>query len=308
MKIGHISDLHIFAMDDVRPRRFLNKRLVGGTNLLFHRSKAHSPEVVQIALERLDDEGVDHIAISGDITNLALDEEFEEAERIIGQLDDAYARVSVVPGNHDYYVPDVLERRPFERVFARYMESDLPSYQLETGYPFCKLLGDEVALVGLNSGVPSPPFFAIGRVDERELRSLDALLDDPKVRDRFKVVMVHHPLLPFEHSRVQFYRCMTNAEDVLSVLRWRNVELAIHGHNHYYHSLELPHLGKPGTLHICEAGSTSITSAKDEHYAGKYNVYHIEDGRLHRIETHMFEASAEDFVPWREQTFEEPID
>ena len=91
------------------------------------------------------------------------------------------------------------------------------------------------------------------------------------------------------------------------MLRWRNVDLAIHGHNHYYHSLALPHLGAPGTLHICEAGSTSVTSASDPMYAGKFNIYHIEGRRLARIETHLFESDTTGFVPWREQVLEQTL-
>ena len=144
MKLGHISDLHVFALDRVRPWRFLNKRLVGGLNLLLHRGKAHSPQVVRQALEHLEAAQVDHIAISGDLTNLALREEFAAAAELIGQIPGAPERVSVVPGNHDYYVPSTSRRRPFEATFAAYLRSDLPSYQLEAGYPYCKLLGEDV--------------------------------------------------------------------------------------------------------------------------------------------------------------------
>ncbi len=193
MKLGHISDLHIFALEQTTPRRFLNKRLVGGTNILFNRGKSHSPQVVQAALDMLDSFGVDHIAITGDLTNLALEEEFRAAANVIDGITDAESRVSVVPGNHDYYVPEIEQTGAFERHFERFQQSDLPSYQLETGYPFCKFFGEDVALIGLNTGIASPPMFAVGKVDEKELRSLEQLLDDPKVRDRYKIVMLHHP-------------------------------------------------------------------------------------------------------------------
>lgn len=305
MKLGHISDLHIFALEQTTPKRFLNKRLVGGTNILFNRGKSHSPQVVQAALDMLDSFGVDHIAITGDLTNLALEEEFRAAANVIDGITDAESRVSVVPGNHDYYVPEIEQTGAFERHFERFQQSDLPSYQLETGYPFCKFFGEDVALIGLNTGIASPPMFAVGKVDEKELRSLEQLLDDPKVRDRYKIVMLHHPLLPFEHSKVEYTRRLVNAHEVLEVLRWKNVNLAIHGHNHYYHKLELPHLGAPGTLHICEAGSTSVSSSKNPMSGGKFNVYTIEDGRLLKIETYLFESDGAGFTPWRELHFDQ---
>lgn len=307
LKLGHISDIHIFAMNQFGVRRFLNKRLVGGANLAFKRGKSHSSTSVDIAIQRIHELGCEHLAVSGDLTNLALDEEFVAAREILERFPDANQRVSVVPGNHDYYTPDTAWRQPLERVFSDWMESDLPSYQLDRGYPYCKLLSDDVALIGLNSAHPSPPFFAIGTVAAPELRSAEALLDDPKVRDRFKIVMLHHHVLPFEHSRVEYTRRLTNAEEVLSMLRWRNVDLVIHGHNHHFHSLDLPWLGKPGKMRICEAGSTSQIGKSNPLRGGKFNVYHIEDGVLRTIETHLFDADVSGFRPWREQVIEEQL-
>lgn len=308
LKIGHISDLHVFDLKSKSPRRFMNKRLIGGANLLFKRSKSHSPEAVKRAIKHLiEDHEVDHIAISGDLSNLAMREEFQAAKRIIDTIPDASSCVSVVPGNHDYYIPEVAENGLFEEIFAPFMKSDLANYTLSTGYPYCKLLGEDVALFALNSAIPSLPMFAIGKVDARELRAFEALLDDPLIQDRFKVVMLHHPLLPFEHSRVEYTRRLVNASEVLDVLRRHNVELAIHGHNHYYDHVEVPHLGKPGTLHICEAGSTSVTRAHDEAFGGKYNIYHIDCKELVKIETFLFESHETGFLPWREHRLIEEI-
>jgi hypothetical protein len=71
--------------------------------------------------------------------------------------------------------------------------------------------------------------------------------------------------------------------------------------------VELPHLGGPGVLRICEAGSTSTASYSEEEYGGKFNIYHIESGRLSRVETHLFEAHDDAFVHWNEQVFEHPV-
>lgn len=305
-KIAHISDLHILEVRDVKPWHFLNKRLVGGTNLLLNRGDKHSAAVVEKALSRIDDLDVDHIAITGDLTNLALPSEFDAARRIVDTISGSPERVSLIPGNHDYYTPDAARDRRFETTFAPYLQSDLPDYQLESGYPFCKLRG-EVAIVGLNSGIVTPPMFATGRVRTAELKAAAALLGDPQVRDRFVIVMVHHHLLPFEHSRVEYLRRLVNADDVLRTLRELNVDLAIHGHNHHFSTVELPHLGGRGTLRICEAGSTSTRHYSVAEFGGKFNVYHIDDGRLDRIETHLFEAHDDDFVHWKEQVFEQPI-
>lgn len=308
MKLGHISDLHVLKIERPRPWEYLNKRLVGGTNLLLKRKKSHSSRVVRAALERLDEHcDVDHIAITGDLSNLALPSEFAESERIIAQIPDAEHRVSVVPGNHDYYTPGAAKSGRFEDYFAPYIQTDLPGYRDGASYPFCHLRGDNVAIIGMNSAIPTPWFFATGRVDQKQLRAVDAMLDDPKVRGRFKVVMIHHHLLPFEHSRVEFTRRLINAKDVLETLRRRDVDLVIHGHNHHFQTIELPHLRGAGTMYICEAGSTSVGSFSDPYFGGKFNVYHIDGRRLTRIDTHLFESDAAGFKTWKERVFEEAI-
>jgi 3',5'-cyclic AMP phosphodiesterase CpdA len=308
MKIGHISDLHILQIDSPKPWQFLNKRLIGGTNLLLNRSKSHSSKVVEAAIKRLDHEhDVDHIAISGDLSNLALDSEFTAAARILRKVRDAENRVSVIPGNHDYYTYESARRRRFERHFDPFMQSDMPAYQVDASYPYCKFLDDDVALIGMNSAKPTPWFFATGEVPREQLDAARGLLDDPKVRDRFKIVMIHHHLMPFEHSTVEYTRRLENAEDVLDALRWNDVDLAIHGHNHHFSTVEIPHLRGTGTLRICEAGSASVGTYDNPYFGGKFNIYHIDDGELTKIETHLFQGRDEGFVRWKERTFEVPV-
>ncbi len=309
MKLGHISDLHILKLDDPRPWEFLNKRLVGGANLLLKRSKSHSSRVVEAALHHLDQDcEVDHIAITGDLSNLALASEFGEAAAMLADIPEADQRLSVIPGNHDYYTHETARSRRFEQFFGRYMRSDVDGYTTASGYPYCHLRGDDVAIIGMNSAIPTPWFFATGRVDDAQLEAAAGLLDDPAVRDRFKVVMIHHHLLPFEHSRVEYSRRLINAGDVLDVMRWHDVDLVIHGHNHHFATLEVPHLRGRGTLRVCEAGSTSVGAYDDPYFGGKFNVYHIEHGRLLKIETHLFEGYDEGFVQWKEQTFEQRVE
>ncbi len=307
MKLGHISDLHIWELDKFRPLEMLNKRLIGGANLLFKRSDAHSTDVVRLALEKLDEAGIDHLAITGDLTNLALGSEFRAARAVIEGLEDSRRRVSVIPGNHDYYTPGAVRERRFENHFAEYLESDLPDYQCPTGYPFVHIR-DDVAIVGVSSCIATPPFFATGKVLSDELKALDVVLDDPAVRSRFKVVMIHHPLLPSPHHKVEHFRRLTNASDVVHILRKRRVDLAIHGHNHEFLDHAIPHLDGTGELRICEAGSTSTTTYSDEVFGGKYNIYHIEDARLVCIETHIFEANENHFRPWREVSFTHDVE
>lgn len=305
-RLGHVSDIHISARIKATPKRFLNKRILGGTNLLLKRKKSHSNGAVIQAFSQLVDHGVDHIAVSGDLTNLALAEEFAAAKLIIEAVPDSANMVSVVPGNHDYYTKHTQSARTFERTFEAYIQSDLPTYQLDGAYPYCKLLGDDVALIGINTGIATPWFIAAGQVDERELRALGELLKDPRLEGRAVVVMLHHPLLPYEHTRVQRSRRLRNEAEVLRMLRMHDVTLAIHGHNHHYGIHHLPHLRGHGVLHICEAGSAGVTKAKSPDFAGKYNIYHFDGPKLHHVETFAWDSEKHDFFPWKKTFFHDP--
>jgi 3',5'-cyclic AMP phosphodiesterase CpdA len=91
--------------------------------------------------------------------------------------------VTVIPGNHDTYVAQAVRAGTFERVFASYQTADLR--EGNATYPFVRLRGD-VALVAVNSSVPTGDFGALGRTgadlvlhghDHRDER---ATLEGPK--------------------------------------------------------------------------------------------------------------------------------
>ncbi len=181
--------------------------------------------------------------------------------------------------------------------------SDLPEYQLPTRYPYCHIRG-EAAIIGLNSGIPTPYFVSGGRVNVDELEAACKMLDDPRIDGKLKVVMVHHHVLPFEHTRTEMPRRMFNAEKVLRRLRQHDADMIIHGHNHYFQIHEVPQLRGDGTVVISEPGSAVVARASREEKVGKFNIYDIEDGRLQAIRTYIWDDDAEDFVPWRARAFD----
>ncbi len=296
MRLAHLSDIHIHNLENVRPWRFLNKRVTGGLNLLLGRSGKHDNRVVQAALEHVQTLGVDHTVVTGDLSNLSLESEFEAARSMLAPYS---ANLSVIPGNHDYYTRGSVRAARFESYYAPWMVSDLPREPGEV-YPYAKLLGDDVVLVGLNSCIASPPTFAVGRVGEEQRARLDALLSAPEIEGRFLVVAHHHHLVPPVHTnpRKEFFRQMEDREEVKALLTRRGVGLTIHGHNHQHGIFALP---RPdgGITYVSEAGSTSVARFKDPHYGGKFNIYDIGDGELRSAQTWLYEPEDAAFRAWR---------
>src|SRR5687767_11323412 len=104
MRIAHFSDLHVLALDGVKTRRFLNKRFTGWVNLRLKRAHKHRPGHVRAVAREITRAKVDHVVITGDLTNLALEQEFEAVKRLLeDELGLDATNISAVPGNHDLY-------------------------------------------------------------------------------------------------------------------------------------------------------------------------------------------------------------
>src|SRR6476469_6533516 len=101
-----------------------NKRITGYANTLLSRGRVHRREYL-LAVLRASAEDADHVVVTGDITNLALESEFEEARAL---LDALHADLTVVPGNHDIYLPSTHRDRRFPHHFGTFLQSDLPEF------------------------------------------------------------------------------------------------------------------------------------------------------------------------------------
>ena len=136
------------------------------------------------------------VVVTGDLTNLALEPEFEAARAMIERLGMHPSQVSVVPGNHDLYTEGSSRSRRFGTYFEKYITSDLDlAVELPGGrFPFVRLR-DDLALIGLSSALPRLPLVASGRLGEAQRRALREALDHPEVRSRVPVVLCHHPIV-----------------------------------------------------------------------------------------------------------------
>ena len=197
VRIAHLSDLHLLSLEGAVPFRLFNKRLTGYANLRLSRNAKHKPFAVRAAAKAIRALDVDHVVITGDLSNLALEREFELVQRF---LDEDLAmrpdQVSLVPGNHDVYTRGAFRTKRFLEYFEPYLRSDLPDLAVlgnAGAFPFVQLRG-AVAFIGLSTAVPRLPFVASGQLGKAQLDALARVLDHPEVRRRTPVILQHHPL------------------------------------------------------------------------------------------------------------------
>jgi len=93
---------------------------------------AHDPEIVEAVERQVDKANPDLVVISGDLTQRAKTEQFQQACRFLERLRDNGHDVLAVPGNHDVPLYDVLRRflSPLTR-YMRFIDDTLcPLYEL----------------------------------------------------------------------------------------------------------------------------------------------------------------------------------
>lgn len=266
LTIAQLTDVHLGPIVGLHPRFWNLKRATGYANWLKNRRHAYSRELLARLLTDLVDQRTDHIAVTGDLTNLGLPQEIAAATewlRTVGPPD----RVSVIPGNHDIY-----SRRGSDAAVAAwidYMRSSDRAPEAEATFPYCRILGD-VALIGLNSAIATPPLVAHGEIGAAQRAALARRLDETGRSSLFRLVMIHHPPLPGQAVRL---RGLIDASALSEVLKRHGAELVIHGHNHreMQASLETSH----GRAEVIGAPSSSLAVAAGHEPLARYNLYRI---------------------------------
>lgn len=284
MRLAHCSDLHLLSLDGVRTRQFVNKRWIGGMNLLTNRGRHYHADAFEDMVADLATAGVDHVICTGDVTNLAFEQEFRFARGFFDRLPHGPEHVTVLPGNHDAYVQEGVGL--FAKVFGSYCAPDdgwawpaptdgEPGPEPDrAAWPLVRVRGP-LALIGLTTSRQSPWFTAYGRLGQVQLDRLRQVLSDPRLAGKVRVVAIHHP--PAGKRARNPIRGLKDHEDFAKVLAEAGAELVIHGHEHrdMREALatpggEIPVLGVPSGTY--EAGRPDRTA--------RYRIIEIENGRI----------------------------
>jgi 3',5'-cyclic AMP phosphodiesterase CpdA len=241
-----------------------SKRLLGWLSWHVRRRRRYRPAVLEALLADLAQTAPDQLAITGDLTQIALETEFREAADWLTRLGPP-ERVFVIPGNHDAYI-SVPRERSWQH-WSAYLASD-PGEGDE--HPTVRVCG-EIALVGICTAQPTLPFAATGRVGREQLARLDGILERLGAAGLCRVLLIHHPPVPGLTSR---RRSLGDASAFAEVLRRRGAELVLHGHLHRttLESLAGPDPERP----IPVAGVPSASHAgPDPARCAAYHLYHI---------------------------------
>jgi 3',5'-cyclic AMP phosphodiesterase CpdA len=281
VRIAHVSDVHLLSLENTHLLDFANKRWTGGVNLALNRGRHYQTAVFDALVDDVNALGVDHVACTGDVTNLAFESEFRFAREHFARFARGPAHVTCIPGNHDTYVASAAGT--FERVFAEHCSSDA-DFAGAAPWPLVRVRGD-LAVVGLSTSEASPWFLAYGTIGAAQLARVEAALADPRLAGKFRLVMVHHP--PAGPYTKKWTRHLRDHEAFAKVLARAGADLVLHGHEHRDLAAEL---AGPGGARIPVRGIQSGTydpgpealakpgkaGAHAESHRARYRIYTVE--------------------------------
>jgi 3',5'-cyclic AMP phosphodiesterase CpdA len=263
--LAHLSDPHLAPLPAPRWSELIGKRVTGYINWHKKRRYIHDAATLATIVADIKTQTLDHVAVTGDIANIGLAAEFPRGRDWLEGLGSAQD-VTLVPGNHDIYVREAAVLAA--RQWGAYMSDD----EGIGGFPFVRRRNN-VALIGLSTGVPTAPFLATGWLGAKQLAELAATLNKLRAENVFRVVLIHHP----PATEAAQHKRLLDAHVLKRVIAAHGADLLLHGHDHLY---MLNWLDGPNGTRVPAMGVPSASAAPD---SGKdsaaYNLYRIDGTR-----------------------------
>jgi 3',5'-cyclic AMP phosphodiesterase CpdA len=203
------------------------------------------------------------VVVSGDLTQRAKSEQFEEAR---AWLDTLPGPQIIVPGNHDISLYNVFRRfvLPLDR-YKRHITEDLDPVYID----------DEVAVLGVNTARSLT--WKDGRVNKEQVEKIRATLASLPP-DVVRVVVTHHPFdLP---EGAEEDDLVDRAHMAMDVFAESGVDLLMAGHLHKSHAgnTEARYKISEYAALVVQAGTATSTRGRGE--VNSFNVIRTEPQKI----------------------------
>lgn len=218
-RLAHLSDPHLAPLPRPPWTSLVSKRAFGYVNWVKNRGAALGRTTVDALTADMANAAPDHIAVTGDLVNIALAAEYTAAARWLQSLG-AGDDVTVVPGNHDAYVPGALARA------TEAWRDNIRSDDGAVHFPLLRRRGP-LAIIGLSTAIATPPAFATGTVGAAQRDIAARLLDEND--DAIKVMLIHHPP---DQTLAPGRRRLTDHAAVRDLIAEGGADVVLHGHTH----------------------------------------------------------------------------
>jgi 3',5'-cyclic AMP phosphodiesterase CpdA len=263
---AHLSDPHLAIQSAPGLRSLMNKRLIGYLSWRTKRRAIHETRVLAALTGAIKQARTDHIAITGDLTNIALPAEFKEARRWLEEFGPP-GSITLVPGNHDAYVG--VPWSASLGLWTDYMRGDSEPMDSTADFPTVRVRGP-VAFVGVSSAHPSAPHLAIGSVGAKQLAALEQKLAELGRKKLFRIILIHHPPVP---GTVKPRASLRDSAEFARVVASAGAELVLHGHTHRmsHHAIATSR----GDVPVIGVASASAKAQHAHREQAQFHVYTV---------------------------------
>ena len=218
--LAHVTDPHLPPPVAASPAMWFSKRGLSMLSWQRSRRRRHLRAVCDAVVADMRAASPDGVVVTGDLTNFATEAEFAQGAAWLAGLGPE-GTVSFVPGNHDAIVPDALEAG------TRHLLPWLTGDDGRDGWPWLRRRGP-LALIGLSTAVPTPPFSAAGAVGARQIEAAADLLRATRGEGLCRVVLLHHS--PADNCSAR--KSLRDRVALRAMLAREGAELVLHGHTH----------------------------------------------------------------------------
>jgi 3',5'-cyclic AMP phosphodiesterase CpdA len=213
-------------------------------------------KVARRILQALQEERIDHLVVTGDVTLSGETTEFERAAELLAPWAEA-GKLTVVPGNHDVWSYEAAAGWRFLRNLGpdgRGMKKPVAVF------PVVVHLSGDVTLIALDTArYGEDPRATAGTVGSEQLNAAREQAREAAKAGRAVVIALHHHLvIPPERvaSDRQLSRMpLSDAYQVVRLVAEVPVAAVLHGHRHVSFRVDLP--GPGGATPVLCAGSAS---------------------------------------------------
>ena len=210
---------------------------------------AHDPAVVAGAEAWLTGQRPDLVVISGDFTQRARVEQYQEAGAFLDRLEAAGLRTLGVPGNHDVPLYDVVRRfvRPLGR-YRRYIDDELcPWFENE-----------RLAVLGINTARSLT--FKNGRINHDQMALIRERFRSVPA-ERTRVLVTHHPLFSMPIGEAGgLTKVVEQDDEAIQAVCEAGVHILLAGHFHRSFSGSAREMvKKAGPALVIQAGTATST-------------------------------------------------
>jgi len=275
VKFAHLTDIHLPIREKPTLKSLLNKRVMGYLSWSKNRIHRHKQNAAEILTADVANHACQAALISGDIVNIALPKEFNDAK---SWLDKNFKTIPVIftPGNHDTYIK--LGWKETLGKFAPFMkgqrEND-PKIRAPENYhdfPFRSSIDNtnDIAVICVNSAPPTGPGLAQGTIGDDQLKRLRNELYTAGERGDFRIVMLHHPV---NNGVVPVRKELTDKDAFKEIINEVGAELILHGHAHFSHQGEMKTPGEPAI--VIGGASASHPHGHGKYRPARYNIFEL---------------------------------